>query len=118
MPGELKEQKIVCEGWWEQEAFGRQPMTDLSILFTGTIFQGFGMDIIGPFALYGEVGEGGSVTIGKHYVLGHSIQYSGVYDGEGTMTGYWTNGVETGRWMIVVKRDLNLALDDIREIAP
>lgn len=106
------------EGWWEQEGYGRQPMTNLIIGFDGNEFAGLGMDIIGPFALHGEISHGGQVTIGKSYILAHTIRYEGTFDGEGTMSGIWTNGSETGRWMLSLKRDLNSSLDGIQEILP
>lgn len=46
---------IICEGWWEQEGYGRQSMHRLHLEFQADKnrinFTGSGFDIIGPFLI-------------------------------------------------------------------
>ncbi len=39
---------VRCEGWWEQDGFGRQPMAELLLRFESSQLVGSGVDIIGP----------------------------------------------------------------------
>jgi hypothetical protein len=94
----------ACDGWWEQDWYGRQPMENLSISFDGGRIQGSGFDIIGPFTLDGVIDQNGGVAILKQYIEQHSVDYLGRCDGEGTMTGEWRIGASRGRWMISIRR--------------
>src|SRR5947207_8154485 len=42
-----------CDGWWEEQGYGRQPMENLRISFGQGRLQGSGSDIVGPFTLSG-----------------------------------------------------------------
>jgi hypothetical protein len=77
---------LHCEGWWEQAGYGRQPMEQLRIEFDGGDIRGSGTDIVGLFALTGTIEEG-KVAIVKQYLGQHSVDFLGMYDGEGTMHG-------------------------------
>ena len=92
--------KFSCEGWWEQDGFGRQPMQQLCLSFEGGKLQGSGEDMIGPFTLSGELGE--AVVIVKQYLGKHRVDYVGRYDGEGTFWGTWHIDPFYGDWMIKV----------------
>jgi hypothetical protein len=93
-----------CEGWWEQGFFGRQPMQNLSLAFDGLRIRGSGVDIVGPFTLEGLFDERGGVAMIKQYLGRHALDYLGVYDGEGTMSGEWRLGGFSGAWMITIRR--------------
>jgi hypothetical protein len=107
-----------CEGWWEQDGFGRQPMDALCIAFNGQRIQGSGTDIIGPFVLEGVFGELGAVAILKQYLGQHSVDYEGHYDGEGAMLGQWRIGPYRGRWFIRLRRDKRNHTAEIVEFVP
>jgi hypothetical protein len=92
---------LHCEGWWEQNRYGRQPMEQLRIEFDGGNIRGSGTDMIGLFALTGTI-EDGKVAIAKQYLGQHSVDYLGTCDGEGTMHGMWRIGFFGGKWMIKV----------------
>lgn len=109
-------QTCPCEGWWEQFEYGRQPMSGLQITFEGGNLRGMGNDIVGPFTLTGTIGAGGVVLIQKHYLDKHSVKYVGSYDGEGLMQGNWRILDQTGRWSIVIKRNLAESEKEIQEI--
>jgi len=93
-------------------------MTNLQITFEQGRFQGSGTDIVGPFTLSGIISDGGVVTIDKQYVGRHCVQYSGNYDGEGTMAGTWTVEGFHGPWLIRIRRYESENIADIREIVP
>jgi len=76
-------------GYWEQDTFGRQPMSDLQLEFAGGRISGSGWDIVGPFKFSGECGPGGAVAMVKQYLGQHAVLYEGWYDGEGTISGQW-----------------------------
>jgi hypothetical protein len=76
-------------GYWEQTGWGRQPMRDLVLHFAEGRVQGQGVDVIGRFTFRGQYDDAGSVTLVKHYVGMHRVQYQGRYDGEGTIFGEW-----------------------------
>jgi len=92
-----------CEGWWEQAHYGRQPMVDLKLQFSGEEVYGNGRDIIGLFTLRGTLNAQGEVTLLKQYLGQHSVQYFGRYDGEGVLAGEWRIYTEHGRWAIKIK---------------
>jgi len=93
-------QGIACEGWWQEEGWGRQPMIELVLRFeSGKIF-GMGRDVIGTFTLSGTISEGSKVVMIKQYLGMHAVDYVGAYDGEGLMWGQWRIGPLHDQWMI------------------
>lgn len=76
-------------GYWEQQDFGRQPMSDLQLEFDGGKISGSGWDIVGPFKFCGKCGPRGAVALVKQYLGQHAVLYEGWYDGEGTISGQW-----------------------------
>lgn len=88
-----------CEGWWEQNVYGRQPMSPLTLTFTDGEIQGSGNDIVGPFTMTGTMRDG-QVVIHKQYLGKHATKYIGQFDGEGSMQGSWHIGDVTGPWGI------------------
>ena len=91
---------LLCDGWWEQEEFGRQPMSDLVIDFSNGALSGSGDDIVGRFVIDGRI-EGDQILIHKQYLGKHSIQYHGTTDGEGVYFGDWSAGDYVGgKWSI------------------
>jgi hypothetical protein len=112
-----------CEGWWEQESFGRQAMAELRVYFGEGRIVGRGVDVIGVFRLDGTLDENGAVAIIKQYVGQHDVQYLGQYDGEGTLSGEWRIGLDRvgldcGRWAIFVRGFADEMADEIAEIVP
>ena len=89
----------ACEGWWEQDLLGVQPMEDLVLSFAEGRVWGSGSDIVGDFELEGTIREG-VVNIRKSYVDQHHLAYVGQFDGEGGMQGTWHILGQTGRWAI------------------
>lgn len=94
-------QTVECAGWWEQDGMGRQPMGALQLGFEDQRIVGAGTDVIGDFTLQGGLKES-NVTIVKHYVDAHSVDYRGTFDGEGTLQGVWSIHGVGGRWLIKV----------------
>lgn len=92
-----------CDGWWEQPAYGRQPMVDLTLHFRGEEVQGSGWDMIGLFTLRGTLNAQGEVFLVKQYLGQHTVNYVGRYDGEGVMAGEWHIFLDHGRWAIKIK---------------
>ncbi len=82
------------QGYWEQTIWGRQPMHDLVLTFSaGGYIEGAGRDVIGRFTFRGVYAEStGVVGIIKQYLGGHTVEYRGQYDGEGTIYGQWSIG--------------------------
>jgi hypothetical protein len=76
-------------GYWDQTAFGRQPMGPLLLRFNAGRIEGEGRDIIGPFTFAGEFDDHGAIRMVKQYLGRHQVFYEGVYDGEGTIFGEW-----------------------------
>lgn len=93
---------IPCEGWWQQDSFGRQEMTDLRLWFESGKVLGSGNDIVGPFTFAGTLSTGGQVRMRKQYVGQHSVDYLGTYDGEGILWGEWRIGPCKDRWLIKI----------------
>lgn len=92
--------KMTCDGWWEQEGYGRQPMTDLVIEFTDGRLLGQGDDIVGPFVLKGQLDDD-RLYLRKQYIGQHAIDYHGSSMGEGNYAGQWSvNGYVGGEWSI------------------
>jgi len=106
---------VRCEGWWEQEGFGRQPMYELTISLLDGNLHGQGRDIVGPFTLNGQVVQD-QVAILKRYLGQHSVEYYGAYDGEGTFAGHWEIGGDRGTWIIQIVREEG-SEGEIRELA-
>jgi hypothetical protein len=109
---------VPCEGWWEQQHFGRQPMHELTISLLDGHLRGQGRDIIGPFTLTGQVVQC-QVAILKRYLGQHSVEYYGTYDGEGTFAGHWRIDAAEGRWLIKLVREKsksNTATAEIQEL--
>ena len=81
------------EGFWQQEGWGRQPMTAFTLNFAGGRVTGGGRDVIGPFTYVGEYDETtGRVVMVKQYVgpHRHQVGYVGQPDGEACIQGTWS----------------------------
>src|SRR5262245_47381976 len=79
------------EGFWYQEAFGRQPMTAFTLRFGEGRITGKGRDMVGPFTYAGEYDEAtGRVRMVKQYIGRHQVLYVGQPDGEGCIAGTWS----------------------------
>jgi len=113
-------ESIACKGWWEQQVYGRQPMTSLQVLFQDKRLIGRGIDIVGKFELDGTLHSNGQVVIVKQYVGRHKVLYVGTYDGEGTFSGHWQIGNDHGRWLISMNHRANPkdSENSIEEIIP
>jgi hypothetical protein len=79
----------LWNGYWEQPAFGRQPMRDFALRFAGGEVEGEGHDVVGPFVIHGRYDGRGVVEFVKQYVGRHTVHYEGAHDGEGTIFGTW-----------------------------
>jgi len=118
--------EIQCTGWWQQSGYGRQPMRQLCLNFSGNdvsgndvsgnTITGQGIDVIAPFTLAGRVREDGAVEILKQYFRRHSVLYVGQYDGEGLFYGHWDIQGQRGEWSIKLLRSNSTEADDIQEI--
>lgn len=95
---------VPCDGWWEEQGYGRQPMLELQLRVVEGQIIGSGWDIVGPFTFRGTISEGGAVAMIKQYLGQHQVEYLGNYDGEGTMFGDWRIGPFSDRWAITFKR--------------
>lgn len=107
-----------CEGWWEQDAYGRQSMDELELRFDGNEIHGKGYDMIGLFTLDGGYDQEGRVLLRKQYIGKHSVEYVGYYDGEGTLSGEWAIEVFHGKWLIKLHRQRNAEDAPIFDFAP
>ncbi|MEZ6137789.1 MAG: hypothetical protein R3C53_23120 [Pirellulaceae bacterium] len=105
-------------GWWQQAGFGRQPMHELVLSFTGDRIHGGGIDIVAPFELEGRVRKDGSVEIIKQYIGLHKVIYVGQYDGEGTLYGTWDINGHQGKWSIKLLHPAGANDLTIQEVAP
>lgn len=94
-------QSVECTGWWEQAGFGRQLMHALRLTFDDAVIKGQGRDLVGPFTISGTL-VGGRVFLEKQYFQAHAVNYSGTFDGEGTLQGMWSIHGMGGRWLIKV----------------
>lgn len=108
-----------CEGWWEQDEWGRQPMTPLRLKFVGNEITGIGMDCIGAFTFVGSFSSAGAVYLRKQYLVPveHGVDYHGHHDGEGTMSGEWDIDGLRGPWLIRIAPDTAVG-GEIQEIGP
>ena len=95
-------QTVKCNGWWEQDYLGRQPMNELQLAFRDGKIHGFGNDIVGSFSLTGFV-SADNVTLVKQYAAAHQVDYLGTFDGEGTFQGFWKINDFGGRWFIKIE---------------
>ena len=82
-------------GFWDQVAYGRQPMRELALNFSGDRVEGSGVDVVGPFTFDGTYDSDGTITLIKRYPH-HTVKYQGRYDGEGTIYGEWSIGDYAG----------------------
>lgn len=96
--------RLRCEGWWEQQGLGRQPMEDLELTFRDGDVSGSGRDIVGDFILSGQLQSDRALLV-KQYVGSHRVDYPGSFDGEGTLQGLWSIHGFGGKWMIRVAKD-------------
>ncbi len=104
MVNDLGQRIWECEGWWEQARFGRQQMSNLQLEYRGLVIRGHGTDIVGPFTLFGAFEPEGSLRLVKQYLNRHTVNYRGVFDGEGCLFGVWNIGTDNGRWSIRLLR--------------
>lgn len=90
------------EGFWYQQHFGRQSMTEFTLRFRHGEVSGEGRDVIGPFLFSGEYDESsGRVRIVKQYIGRHQVLYVGHPDGEGCIQGTWSIGADwTGPFLM------------------
>ncbi len=72
--------EVLCEDWWEQREFGRQPMEQLRLRFDGDKIVGAGVDVVGRFTMRGTLVHG-QIAIVKRYIGQHDVAYVGTYDG-------------------------------------
>lgn len=78
------------EGFWVQEQYGRQPMREFELHFSGGNITGSGKDVVGRFTFSGAFDvQTGRVMMVKQYVGKHAVRYSGEPDGEGCIQGKW-----------------------------
>jgi hypothetical protein len=89
-------------------------MENLRIAFEDGRIRGSGSDMVGPFMLSGIIDAGGTVVIRKQYVGQHEVTYTGVFDGEGTMSGQWNIDGLHGPWAIRIR---NLESAEFPEIS-
>lgn len=78
-------------------------MTELRLKFDSGVILGTGRDIIGPFTFHGTIDNQGHVAMVKQYIGQHSVDYVGIYDGEGLLYGDWHIGGSKDRWLIRIK---------------
>lgn len=111
---------VRCEGWWEQSAFGRQPMNELQLTVQNGVITGRGTDIIHRFSFSGKITAQGAVEMVKQYEGRHSVLYVGRYDGEGSMFGEWNISGMTGKWWIRFQAPNSIELSEasIQEVVP
>ncbi|PNY36337.1 hypothetical protein C2E31_13475 [Rhodopirellula baltica] len=103
-----------CSGWWEQDGYGRQPMSDFQLSFTNGRIFGSGTDMVGDFEMEGVLEEG-KIYLRKQYIGKHEIEYHGISVGEGGYTGIWSGlGYPGGKWFIGVIRSASAS--DVQEI--
>jgi len=99
---DLQSAGTPCEGWWEQDLLGRQPMHELLLQFEAGRIAGSGRDIVGAFTISGTIAADGGIVMEKRYLGMHSVRYVGNYDGEGLLWGQWWIGSLHNRWLIKI----------------
>ena len=106
-------------GYWEQRGWGRQPMDDLVLFFSGGTVRGEGRDVIGRFTFAGTYDSQGHVALTKQYLGRHRVHYQGTYDSEGTIFGHWSIGPQlSGRFALSPVAEMDVADEPIHEIVP
>jgi hypothetical protein len=109
-------------GWWEQRAFGRQPMRNLMLAIDANgLVVGEGDDCIGPFTFSGRFHADGRIILEKRYVGRHRVIYEGRNSGEGIF-GIWhiPEGwffYESGKFALRPMADESTELVEIAELA-
>jgi hypothetical protein len=103
---------MLCDGWWQQVGYGRQPMQNLYLEFSAGQINGAGIDLIGTFTFRGTLDPAGRVAMKKQYAGLWSVDYSGAYDGEGLLFGHWRIGALTDEWLIRLKPGRTSATHD------
>jgi hypothetical protein len=110
---------LRCSGWWEEEGYGRQPMSDLTLSFSEGKLSGSGFDIVGKFVFQGRLTDD-RIYLFKQYLGQHAIEYFGTSIGEGIYTGDWTcYGEVGGKWLIRIERSVdtsNRGSDEIQDL--
>jgi hypothetical protein len=96
----------VWEGFWEQDGYGKQPMSQFELHFRPDgVVDGSGVDIVGEFTFSGIANPAtGRIRMTKQYRRAHQVQYDGRPDGEGCVVGTWAIvppwGHDTGGFML------------------
>jgi hypothetical protein len=81
----------VWEGFWQQQLWGRQPMSGFHLHFRDGTIDGHGFDMVGRFLISGDFEiSTGRIRFEKQYIGRHNVQYEGYPDGEGAILGTWT----------------------------
>jgi hypothetical protein len=81
------------DGFWYQDAHGKQTMSAFTLWFADGDITGDGRDIIGRFTFTGAYDlETGEVVMMKQYIGKHRVLYRGMPDGEGCIAGTWSIG--------------------------
>ncbi len=93
---------LQCDGWWEQNGFGRQPMHGLRLCYDDGHVSGEGEDVVGQFEIRGTV-TATAASLVKHYRDAHEVAYFGIRDGEGAFFGRWSIFGIGGKWLIKVR---------------
>ena len=96
------------DGFWFQEHYGRQAMTEFALRFVEGEVTGGGRDVIGSFHFSGTYDVNtGEIVLLKQYLDKHRVIYRGRPDGEGCIAGTWSIGdTWTGPFLLrpVVRR--------------
>ena len=108
--------RLKCSGWWEQQGYGRQSMSDLLLSFSDGKIVGTGFDIVGAFQFDGYLKQD-RIYLLKSYIESHQIEYHGVSIGEGAYSGEWSSdGYVGGKWLLGVERQVDAAADTTKEV--
>ncbi len=79
------------DGFWVQEHYGRQSMSEFQLRFEEGEIEGEGRDMVGLFDVTGSYDtRTGEVLMIKQYVGKHAVFYRGHPDGEGCIGGTWS----------------------------
>lgn len=92
----------LWEGFWFQEAFGKQQMTAFTLRFANGEISGEGRDLVGRFTFSGAYDiANGDIVMMKQYIGKHRVLYRGKPDGEGCIGGTWNvEDVLTGPFLL------------------
>ncbi|MGL4461402.1 MAG: hypothetical protein ACRDD1_03630 [Planctomycetia bacterium] len=111
------DRSLPWQGYWEQPGFGRQEMRNLRLRMSKGTIAGAGVDCVAPFMFVGTYTSAGVVTMVKQYVGRHAVKYDGVYDGEGTIRGWWSiDGTTIGPFLLVLERSTDAADSPIQSL--